>query len=87
MDKEIMGHGRWTLCFKGIGEIPTDTTFTAAKLQHCNYVNNSNQGCVLICINFSGLLERPLSPSMYFLLETWYQLLLNFVMKYMQNHF
>ena len=39
MDKEITGQGRWTLCFKGIGEIPTDTTFTATKLQHCNYVN------------------------------------------------
>ena len=37
---------------QGIGAIPTYTIFVATKLQHCNYVNNSNQGCVQICINY-----------------------------------
>lgn len=45
LDKGI-GHRSRALCFKGIGEIPTYTICTATKLQRCNYVNNSNQGCV-----------------------------------------
>lgn len=38
------------------------------QLQHCNYVNNPNRGCVRSVLTLlSGPLKRPLSTSMCFL--------------------
>lgn len=47
MDEEgVDGPWKMNFVFKGIGAVPTYTNFVATQLQHCNYVNNSNQGCV-----------------------------------------
>lgn len=59
----IIGHRKWALCFKGIGEISRDTICTAAKPQHCNYVDNSNRGCVLICVNHLLWTSEATTPS------------------------